>query len=157
MDDELADLLEADFFASVPATSAAALSTPSHATASSGACGGPTAMAPASQPVPGVVYPASLEGRSICVSQYREPGMPKYYKRLFADCPLSGITHLPRCTKFRSCGPRTELHLGVLEPAAFIGAWLQAAPSFPDRAAHLAHNPSRADVLEYFREQGWAT
>jgi hypothetical protein len=100
-----------------------------------------------------------LEGMAVYFEEHGAPGEASYYRRICARCPHAHAGHSqagqPPCGKKRGVGPgQTRTH-GDLEPYAFLGAWLQAASRMPDRATHMAHTPTQAQVTAYMRGQGW--
>ena len=99
-------------------------------------------------------FPATVEGQQLCVNRHRQPDQRGHYTRLIVDCPLSGGAHDPRCSKRRSCGPKTQAGFGPEEPVAFVGAWLEKAGDFNSAAEHLAYNPSRDEVRDYHLRKG---
>ena len=73
------------------------------------------------------------------------------YRRLCVECPWSRTVHKHRlvCKKYRRL-PR-EGQAPPLEPLAYLGAWVQAAERFAERANHVAHNPPAAAVRAFAR------
>ena len=102
--------------------------------------------------------PITLEGCTVTEDSHGQPGQPGYYKRYIVNCPLACTGHSGArapCCKRRGCGPAQCSSFGDMEPFAFLGAWLAAAPRYADRGAHMEHVPSGRDVEAYMRSQNW--
>ena len=62
------------------------------------------------------------------------------------------------CRKRRNFGVRAASASGLdlMEPYAYLGAWLRAAALYEDAASHERYNPNEAAVKAYAAEQGWS-
>lgn len=79
----------------------------------------------------------------------RSPGEPGHYRRLCIQCPASGTGHYHPgrlCKRYRNMGPAQCSRYGEREPELFLLAWADAHARFPDRAQHVAFQPTVADV-----------
>ena len=92
-------------------------------------------------------------GVDIVKDTHLEPGMKGHYSRFKARCPH----HLgnPPCTKARNCGASQTATFGEMEPAAYLGVWLQRRDDFVDRASHMAYAPALREIQAFMLEQGW--
>lgn len=105
-----------------------------------------------------VDLPTEIEGRPLREQIYNEENNPNLhapYHKLTVACPLSSCRHcsdLP-CSKSRVLGDAQCQNFGRIEVVGFLGRWLQKAPDFPSRAAHMRYRPSVAEVEAYLQEK----
>ena len=91
-----------------------------------------------------------VEGQAVSLEVYGSPGSVGHYRRYTVICPCD--THRADqkvCQKRRTCGPNQCANRGELEPIAYLGAWLQAAPRFEHRSKHVEFNPPLSLVRQY--------
>ena len=86
------------------------------------------------------------------------PGQARHYERVYiTKCPLHDPPcFLPMKRKRRGVGTKecTVSGLGDYEPYAYFGAWIRCGQGMtPEK--HCAFKPSRLQVQQYAREQGW--
>ena len=75
---------------------------------------------------------------------------PRGYCRLGVRCPEPSHHAGPKreCYKWRNIGETQSMGLeGIAGPVAYLRCWLRAAPSFTDRASHIALKPTIEDML----------
>ena len=90
---------------------------------------------------------ANVEGVNIVRDTHLEPGMAGHYNRARVECRLHSLPEADIfCHKSRVFGPRTTASFGQQEPVAFLASWICAASRFKDKASHMEHCPSHAEV-----------
>ena len=80
------------------------------------------------------------------------------YRRAFIECPQGRAGHKEGqlvCRKYRNLGERQQASFGVLEVAAYLGAWADAHSRFSVRSAHVKYCPKTAEVEAFARSQNW--
>ena len=95
---------------------------------------------------------------NITLDVHLSPGQRGHYRRLIIACPYAHTHHADGkypCMKHKNLGQRQMAALGPREPEAFLGAWAAAADRFPNCQAHVAWNPSVAQVRAWMTSQGW--
>lgn len=97
---------------------------------------------------------AMVDGVPLVTDVHLGVGQPGHYSRLVARCPLHS-TASKECAKKRNCGPAQTARLGHMEPAGYLGAWLEAGASFTDRESHMAFAPGVADTQQCMLRHGW--
>ena len=81
------------------------------------------------------------------------------YRRLVVCCGRpEHASQKADCRKRRNFGVRAASASGLdlMEPYAYLGAWLRAAALYEDAASHERYNPNEAAVKAYAAEQGWS-
>jgi hypothetical protein len=96
------------------------------------------------------LYQPLESGYVVTVDCHLKPGDVGHYQRLLIKCPLSSCQHSETkpCQKYRSLSDGHQVNFGQREPEAYLLAWAEAASRFTDRAAHMRHRPSIADVRD---------
>ena len=101
--------------------------------------------------------PLCIEGVIVGREDRGRIGDTGAYRRIMVTCPSSIAGHCGKtsCAKCRGVGLTQVAEFGPNEPYAFLGVWLAARDRFADRAAHMQYTPTREEVGEYMRAQGW--
>ena len=90
-----------------------------------------------------------VEGQAVRVEERGIEGTLGYYRRICVTCPFHTLPRALPCRARRNTGPRQTARLGVHEPLAYIGAWLERGSSFSSREDHVAFKPSDAETRAY--------
>ena len=101
-----------------------------------------------------------VPGLRIKIDEHLKAGQPGHYKRYQVTCPLCMSGHWRNkmvCSKSRNIGAGQTRSFGDREPVAYLAVWAERAEQFVSAAAHMAYQPSYADIDAYMERRGWHT